>query len=131
MEGHGAFGNLNSAQQLGSVTSYWNFFSSHAYLPGLSVIADSSSYDSLPFMHSKLSLHLRRGGFCFRGLLLNPFKHILDNSIAAHGMKIECILPFHSSTRVKSLAQQRPRSMEANLDIVFGDLEDIGGIGRA
>jgi len=46
-------------------------------------------------------------------------------------MKIECFFSFHAGTRVETLAQQRPRSMEADLDIVFGDFEDICGIGRA
>jgi hypothetical protein len=52
---------------------------------------------------------------------LNSFKDILNHSIAPHGMKIESFFPFHSSTRIKTLAQQRPCSMEADLDIVFGD----------
>src|SRR5882672_6230103 len=63
---------------------------------------------------SFLLLHLRQGVSCRRGLLLNSFKHILNNTITPHGMEIECFLPLHSSTRVKTLAQQRPRSMEAD-----------------
>ena len=52
---------------------------------------------------SPMSLHARRGVFHFE-CLLNSFKHILHNSITSHGMKIECFFPFHSSTRVKTLA---------------------------
>ena len=62
---------------------------------------------------------------------MNSFKDIMNHSIAAQGMKIECFFPFHSSTIEKSFAQQRPRPVEADLNIFFADLEDIGGIGRA
>ncbi len=46
-------------------------------------------------------------------------------------MKIEDFSSFHSSARVKILAQQRPGSMETDLDIFFGDFEDVRRIGRA
>jgi hypothetical protein len=60
---------------------------------------------SLPLLHrAGLSLCLRREAFCFQGLLLNSFKHILNHSITAHGMKIEGFFPFHSSAGVKTLA---------------------------
>jgi hypothetical protein len=43
-------------------------------------------------------------------------------------MKVERLFPFHSSTLVQTLAQQRPRSMEANLDIFFGEIQDFRGL---
>ena|ERR1700674_3102188 len=51
-----------------------------------------------------MSQHARRGVFHFRGAFLNSFKHIVHNSITPNGMKGECFFPFHSSTRVKTLA---------------------------
>src|SRR5207245_3888161 len=59
-----------------------------------------------------LLLGLRSGAFCFQGLLQNSFKDILNHSIAPHGMKTECFFSFHAGTRVKTLAQQRPSSMD-------------------
>jgi hypothetical protein len=52
-------------------------------------------------------------GACFRDLLLNSFKHVLHNSITPHGMKIERFFSFHSRTRIKTLAQQRPQYCDA------------------
>jgi len=67
--------------------------------------ADSAYFASLPYgAPCRLSLDGRFQVFRFRGLLLNPFKHILHHSITPKGMKIECFFPFHSSTHVKTLA---------------------------
>jgi hypothetical protein len=93
MEGHGAFRIFDSAQQFGLVTSYRDFASSHAYL---------LDFRSMPTIHiaclpapSGLLLHLRRKGVCLQGVLLNSLKHIPDNSITAHGLKVESLFPFH------------------------------------
>src|SRR5450759_766957 len=46
------------------------------------------------------SLHFRSGVVRVRDVFVNSFKHILNNSITSHGMKVKCFFPFHSCTRV-------------------------------
>ena len=53
------------------------------------------------------------------------------HAVAAHGMKIECFFPFHSGMRVKTLALQCPRSMQADLNVFIADLEHFRGVSRA
>src|SRR6516165_119524 len=79
----------------------------------------------------QISLHTCGGCVSLRRLLLNSFKHILHNSVTPNRMEIERLFPFHSRTSVETLAQQCPRSMEANLDVFLSDVKDVRGIGRA
>jgi hypothetical protein len=46
----------------------------------------------------------RFGVYRFRGPIMNSVKHILNNTIAPHGMKIERFLLFYPSAGVKTLA---------------------------
>ena len=107
---------LHVKVSLGIHYSLIPFFSSSSSRPGLSPTASiwlllglwsiktirirAVGHDA----RCRLSLYARFGVFLFQDLLLNSFKHILDNTVAPHGMKIECFLPFDPSKGVKILA---------------------------
>ena len=101
---------------LGIHYSFISFFSSSSSRPELSpttsigLLLGCWSIKTIriravgPDAQCRLSLYARFGVFLFQGLLLNSFKHILNNTVALHGMKIEYFLPFYSSKGVKILA---------------------------
>ena len=61
---------------------------------------------------ARLSLHPRCGVVGFQDVLLNSFKHILNNSITPHGVKIECFFCAPTRTRCRR-AEDKQRQIES------------------